>query len=208
MTGTRTPRPGDPLTQLVVVCHANIARSPLAMVMLEDQVRRRLGPRADVWVRSAGVRALEGHPAAEGSRRQAAARGLDLEAHRSSLLTRDDVAEADLVLTMSERQRAHAVRLHPPAVHRTFPLPEFARHCRRIAAVDEELPARDRVHAVVGRAGQSRPVAGSPDRVDDVADPFGGPEQGYAEMAERLEHLVADVAQVLFGPAPASRAGP
>lgn len=200
MSGTSDLPPGDPVAQVVVVCHANIARSPLAMVLLDAEARRRQGPDADVWVRSAGVRAVGGHPAADGSQRQAATRGLDLAPHRSVLLTRADLVEADLVLTMGEGQRGHAVRLHPPARQHTFTLVEFARLVRHVEPVGSDLPLRARIRTIVRRAAAARPYAERPEDPEDVADPFGGPDGGYETMATRVEGLVAVVAEALFGP--------
>ena len=194
------PRPDDPVAQVVVVCHANVARSPLAMVLLEREARDRLGPRPDVWVRSAGVRAMDGHPAAEGSQRAATDLGLDLSAHRSALLSRADVEDTDLVVTMSERQRGHVVRMHPGALHRTFTLPELARLGAAVDPPDPALPHRARLRDAVRRASHARPHVARPEAPEDVADPFGGPEAGFAAMADRVGALVAQVAEALFGP--------
>ena len=203
--GARDPRPRDPVAQVLVVCHANIARSPLVTSLFEDQARRRLGPEPDVWVRSAGIRAMEGRPAAAPSRAHALARGLDLEAHRSALLARVDLVDADLVVTMSERQRGHAVRMHPGALHRTFTLLELARLCARLPPLDDAMAPRARVRSVAWAASQSRPFAPRPSEPEDVADPFGGPADGYDRMAQQVEEAVDRVAEVLFGPAPTSR---
>lgn len=201
----RDPRPRDPVAQVLVVCHANIARSPLVTALLEDQARRRLGPAPDVWIRSAGVRAMEGQPAAAASRLQAVARGLDLEAHRSVPLARVDLIDADLVVTMSERQRGHAVRMHPGARHRTFTLFELARLCERLQPMDDGMAPRARVRSVAWAASQSRPFVPGPPDPEDVADPFGGPEEGYERMAQQVEEAVGRIAQALFGPASTPR---
>lgn len=193
------PRSGDPVAQVVVVCHANICRSPLGMAMVERQARDRLGAAADVWVRSAGVHARPGMAAAEHSRHQAALRGLDLSHHRAAVLERQDVAGADLVLTMSEQQRAHAVRLHPAATGWTFTLPELARLCASLEPVDPDLGVRDRVRRVARLAAAARAYVQRPNEPEDVADPYRGPAEGYARMAEVVEAQVAVVAEVLFG---------
>lgn len=194
------PRPDDTVAQLVVVCHANICRSPLAMAMLESEAWRRRGAEAEVWVRSAGVRARDGLPAAEDTRWQADERGLDLGAHRSARLERRDVADADLVVTMTESQRDDAVRLHPPSTGWTFTLPELARLAEHVD-VDAlaGLGTRDRVREAVRRAAAARPRVPRPATPEDVDDPHGGPREGYAVMGDRVAGLVADVAALLFG---------
>lgn len=196
------PRPEDPVAEILVVCHANIARSPLAMALLEAEAHRRLGPTADVWVRSAGVHALEGQPAAAESVRQADLRGLDLSRHRGAALTRRDVEGVDLVLTMTERQRSAAVRLCQAAHQRVFTLPEFARLCESVdpdELADADAAVRERVRRAVTAAHRQRPRVPRPDEPEDVADPFGGPRRGYERMAAELESHVARIAPLLFG---------
>lgn len=196
------PRPGDPVAQVVVVCHANIARSPLGMAMVAHHAQARLGESADVWVRSAGVHARPGLAAAEESRHQASLRGLDLSHHRAAVLTRDDVATTDLVLTMSEKQRAHAVRLHPPAAGWTFTLPELARLCASLDPLDPSLPPRERIRQVARLASSARPYVPRSVDPEDVADPYRGTAEDYARMAELVEAQVEVIADVLFGESP------
>jgi protein-tyrosine phosphatase len=62
-------------------------------------------------VRSAGVAAGSGSPASAAAVRVAAAHGLDLEAHRSTLLTVDRADAADLILTMSPSHLMHVIEL-------------------------------------------------------------------------------------------------
>lgn len=194
------PRPGDEIAQILVVCTANICRSPLVMALLEQTAVRRLGRQAPVWVRSSGVHALEGHPAAEESTRQAQARGLDLSRHRGALTTRDEIAEADLVLVMSERHRAHVAGLHPIAARWTFTLREFARLTTALKPIDEPgMAPRERVRFVARLANGSRAYVHRPDGPEDVADPYGGPVAGYATMADEVERLVDRIAPQLFG---------
>ncbi len=198
-TGTTDPRPGDEVAELLVVCTGNIARSPLAMVMLDDEARRRLGPDAPVWVRSSGVHGLSGEPAVEASRDEAASRGLDLGHHRAAVTDADDVRRCDLVLTMTESQRAKVTRLVPAAGRFTFTLREFARLLAAVEEPTEDLSPRDRVRAIVDRAHRARPVAVRSDDAEDVVDPYGGPRDGYRTVARELDALVTRIAPRLFG---------
>lgn len=87
---------------ILVVCTGNTCRSPLAEALL----RSALGDRGSVS--SAGTGAWEGAPASEGAYLVGLENGLDLSGHRAQMLTRELVASADLILTMS---RHHAARV-------------------------------------------------------------------------------------------------
>lgn len=62
-----------------------------------------------VEVRSAGVSAYDGFPASEGAVHVGGENGVDLSGHRSSALTPELVAWADLILVMSPTQYLHVV---------------------------------------------------------------------------------------------------
>lgn len=193
------PRPGDDVAVIMVVCTGNIARSPLAMAMLEEEARRRVGADPRVWVRSSGVHALEGHPAVADSRAAAEVRGLDLSAHRGCVTDRDAVLDADLVLVMTESQRAKVLRRAPAAGRHTFTLREFARLVAALKPLPDELGVRERVRFLVRLAHGARAYVARPDDREDVADPYGGPAEGYTRMATELDELIATIAPALFG---------
>lgn len=82
---------------VVFVCTGNTCRSPLA----EAIARRMIAERGlDITVSSAGTSAWEGSPASDGSMLVGLERKLDLSTHRSRALTREIVAQADLILGM------------------------------------------------------------------------------------------------------------
>ncbi len=195
----RDPRPGDQVAQIIVVCHANIARSPLGMALLDHEARERRGTGTPVWVRSAGVQAIAGNPAAAESARQAERLGVDLSHHRAAQLSATDVEEADLVLTMTESQRQWAVRQHQAAVGWVFTLAELARLCRAMKPMADDQ-ARERIRLAARLANAARPFVPRPDGPEDVVDPYGGPREGYARMGDEVHALVLDVADTLFGP--------
>lgn len=84
--------------RLLFVCTGNTCRSPLA----EALGRRIASERAlgAIVTASAGTDAGEGAPASDGSLLVGLEHQLDLSAHRARPLTRELVAEADLVLAM------------------------------------------------------------------------------------------------------------
>ncbi|WP_323119950.1 arsenate reductase/protein-tyrosine-phosphatase family protein [Burkholderia alba] len=100
---------------VLVVCHANLCRSPLAEALL-----RRALPR--VTIRSAGIDARVGEPAARRARDAARVRGLDLSAHRAQALTVLACARADLILVMETAQRRRIEARYPFTRGRVFNL--------------------------------------------------------------------------------------
>jgi protein-tyrosine-phosphatase len=92
--------------RLLFVCTGNTCRSPLA----EAIARRELDGLGwtSVEVRSAGAAAYEGMPASEGALRSAERHALDLTQHRTTSLSAELVAWADLILVMGP---SHFVRV-------------------------------------------------------------------------------------------------
>lgn len=107
--------PAAPVSRVLVLCHGNICRSPYAEAVLQRR-------RPDLQVRSAGFAAGEGGGADPTARRVSAARGVDLEAHRSRLLRLQDLESADLFLLMEGHQLealrslARGSGVSPPAI--------------------------------------------------------------------------------------------
>ncbi len=145
--------------RILLVCTGNTCRSPLAEVLL----RRALAEAgvADVAVTSAGTGALGGEPASEGSTLVALENGLDLTAHRAQVVTREMLADTDLVLTMG---RAHLRKL-------------------------ELLGAAGHAHLLGEYAGTVGEV--------EVADPVGGPIEGYRSTYQQLDEMTRSVARRL-----------
>jgi tRNA threonylcarbamoyl adenosine modification protein (Sua5/YciO/YrdC/YwlC family) len=86
--------------RIEVICSGNTCRSPLAAAML----RRELQDEPSVAISSCGTSCDSGSPVSQGSLHAAAARGLDLRGHLSRGLP-EDLAEADLVLCMTDHHR-------------------------------------------------------------------------------------------------------
>lgn len=81
------------------MCTGNTCRSPLAEVLARTTAGRR--GVAGFIARSAGTDAWDGSPASDAALLVGMERQLDLGPHRSRKLTRDIVADADLILVMA-----------------------------------------------------------------------------------------------------------
>ena len=86
---------------MLVVCHGNVCRSPYAAAALRRALPATLRER--VRIDSAGFIG-PGRGSPEVARYIAAARGIDLDDHRSKVLTTPLVADAALVVVMDARQ--------------------------------------------------------------------------------------------------------
>jgi protein-tyrosine phosphatase len=119
--------------RLLVVCTANVCRSPLAQRVLQD----RLPEPVAALVESAGTRTEEGWamcPVSASVLPDPSGDAAYAEAHRSRPVTRRLVEDAGLVLTMEREQRSAIARLAPGSQAKVFTLREAA----ALAAVLQE----------------------------------------------------------------------
>ncbi len=98
---------------ILIVCTANMCRSPMAEGLLRHKLAL-AGLSDEFVVASAGVWTEDGFPATDHAVQALAEQGIDISAHRSRNVTEDMVAQSALVLTMT-RNHAEAVRLSFPA---------------------------------------------------------------------------------------------
>lgn len=108
--------PVDPY-RLLLVCTANVCRSPMAQGVLESALAAR-GLAGRVAVDSAGTYpARIGQPPDAQAQAQTAARGIDIAAQRSRLVAPADFETFDLVLAM-DRQNLNHLRYLCPRMRR------------------------------------------------------------------------------------------
>jgi protein-tyrosine phosphatase len=173
----------DPF-RILTVCHGNICRSPVAEYLL----REALGPE-DFTVSSAGIGAVVGWGVHEAMAELLAARGIDTTGFAARQLNFKIINDAELILTMTLRQRAWIAEEVPAAIRRTFTMREFA---RLAAAVRAESP--DSVQAMVAAAAASRAVYQLREGdTDEIADPYGREESAYTEAFSAIQAAVAPI---------------
>ena len=176
--------------RILHVCTGNICRSPMAERLTAAGLRARLGADADRFVvESAGTWGHTGSPMESFALSTLKSHGIDGDDFRARELVAEHVAGADLVLAATREHRAAAVVLHPRAASRTFTLREFARLTgavdpAQLTATEPVGRARELVRAAAARRG-----LGPPDtpRDDDLADPYQGPEHGFAVCGDLVQ---------------------
>lgn len=111
------------MARILVICTANICRSPVAAALLRDRLRKR--GLTNWTVGSAGTWAMEARPASRYSVDVMGRHGFNITDHRARMVEERHLREADLALTM-EDGHAEALRAEFPAqAHKVFLLTEM-----------------------------------------------------------------------------------
>lgn len=185
--------------RVLMVCTANMCRSPMAQHLLRHAVAQRSGAGMGLgWeVQSAGTHVLPGmamHPIA---REILAERGLPVAAQPSVQATPSMIEDVDLILTSTRSQRAWVVQTDPRATRRTYTIRQFTRLCiaglvqrdgERVTSGSELLEL-----ATLGRVG-SQPVT---EDQDDVADPNGGGTDQFRGCADLIDSCLEQILAAL-----------
>lgn len=100
------------MSVILFVCTGNLCRSPMAAGFLRHRLSEQ-GLDARHQVLSAGVWAVDNHPASEQAIAVMAERGIDISNHIAHTTTAKDIAEADLILVMSQE--------HEQTIRNTWP---------------------------------------------------------------------------------------
>ncbi len=180
--------------RILVVCQANICRSPMGERILALRLDERgVGQAYDV--RSAGVRAMVGREMAPQSAREVVERGGDPISFSARQLDRDN-ADVDLLLCATRELRGRVLDEFPPLMKVTFTVRELATLLDRL----EDDPARAAVTdpaGLVRLAAARRSSLRQTDVEVDVADPIGRSDEVYAEVAVMLDDALTTIARHL-----------
>lgn len=170
--------------RVLFVCTANICRSAYA-----DVVARGAGVPGLAFA-SAGTHALGGRPMDPPMAELAASQG-DPAAHQARRLSRDLVAEADLILAMDGGHRRYILEEWPEFGPKTF---LFGHAARKLADPPPGL-ALDEVAPHLWRHRDARPG-------DEVEDPYGRGDAAARAAADHIDALLAAVLPALSAAAP------
>lgn len=143
---------------ILFVCTGNTCRSPMAAALLRQLLNERGGEFRNIRVSSAGLYAHPGASASPEAIETMRGYGLDLSNHLARELAREELAAADLILTMTNAQKNQIIKVYPAVKDRVYVLREY----------------------VYGKdaAGEAQ---------WDVLDPFGQPVEVYQQCAAALE---------------------
>ena len=183
--------------QILMVCTANICRSPAAERLLALELSRRdLSEDLNVKIGSAGVRGWDAKPmdpeaAAALERRGGTSRGF-----ASRALTEKIVKSASLILTATREHRSELLESYPQALRRTFTMKEFA-HLSSLPSMSDAvresglLSASDLVDSAYRHRG------GATINNADVADPYGSTSTAHDRAVAEIHAAVRQVAIAL-----------
>jgi protein-tyrosine phosphatase len=156
-----------------------------------------VGRRPDVMVMSAGTQATPGQPMHRYAEAQLNRLSAGVPGFRTSALTDELIAEADLVLTASREHRAEVARRAPDAAARTFTLAELAWLLQGLPSPDRALSPSELAVTAAGRRGRVPPRPASD---QDLADPYGRSRLSFSRCAEKICVLLAAPVAALTGP--------
>ncbi len=180
-----------PQNRLLVVCHANQIRSPMAAEMLRVRLDRE---GLENEVRSSGVGAAPGRPLMPEAAAALTRRGF-ATGHASRRFDRREAREADVVITLARAQLRSIVGDDPALFRSTFTLKELIRRGEQAGGrrTGEAWPAW------LGRIAPDRRAATllRDDAADDVADPIGKPADAYERCADELSVLIERLVALL-----------
>ncbi|MFL9941310.1 arsenate reductase/protein-tyrosine-phosphatase family protein [Paraburkholderia graminis] len=106
------------ISNVLTVCQGNVCRSPMAAALLQQKIE-------GVHVHSCGLAAMVGQPAASNAVAVLSEVGVDMREHRARQLTWQLASRADLILTMTARQKQTIESLFPVMCGRIFPVRGF-----------------------------------------------------------------------------------
>lgn len=108
---------------VLIVCHANVCRSPAAEMLFKARQRATPGSQAaPIAFHSAGLRAMNGHAMDPVMQRLLAEQGVASGIHYSRRLDRQLVRNADLVLVTERAQVSDVEALDPASRGKVYPL--------------------------------------------------------------------------------------
>lgn len=108
---------------IIFVCTGNTCRSPMAEGFLKQMITG-VGV-SDVSVSSRGIAASDNAPASRFSVVASSELGADISSHTSRMLSEDDIANADLIITMTSSHAELIRSTFTQYAHKVFPISQY-----------------------------------------------------------------------------------
>ena len=186
---------------LLFVCTGNICRSPVAERLATRWAADAGRAPEALQVGSAGLQAAEGRPMDPRSAAALEELGGDPSGFRSRPLTADIAVDADLVFTMTRRQRRSVLEMTPRALRRTFTLTEAATLLQHADLTGlAGMPLGERAASLALRLDAARALSPSAD-THDIPDPIDSRASVHRQVARTIATSLRPLADVLFGTA-------
>jgi protein-tyrosine-phosphatase len=177
--------------EVAFVCTGNRARSALS-----EALYRRYARGFDTSARSFGTLEVSGAPALEHAIDAGKRLGVDLSAHRSAVLARGVLADADLVLGFEPHHIAAAVIDGAALPDRVFLLREFV---ELIGTASRANGSVESARSEVTRAYDRRAKAKGNALRFVIQDPAGQPASVMFSTAVQLDEFIRRIVRDLFG---------
>jgi protein-tyrosine phosphatase len=179
---------------LLFVCTGNACRSPLAERLLHRWAMS--AGRGDVQVGSAGLAATPGTPMEAKAAAALRRLGGDPAGFAARSFTEALTHGADLVLTMTRKQRTDVLKATPRGLRRTFTLLEAAA-LLELADLSDLPRGPERARELGLRLDAARGRRASTE-ADDLPDPIGQSSGTHRQVAGRIANALRPLAEVLL----------
>lgn len=124
-----------------------------------------------------------------------AERGIDLAEHRSSPVTEQSIAAADLILGMTREHVREVVAISPDAWPKTFTIKDFIRRAERGGPPGRHQRFSDWLESIGAEREPYDALGTNPG--DEVPDPFGQRAKVWTRVIDDLDDMVSAIAAIL-----------